>query len=203
MDVDALLDQHTDIAPFTKKVLTFLEVFNLSFVDTILQTVIWVGWWNILAYWAWPWVEDYYLLRDLAYLFLGCSLKFVAVLYFPEEETPLRVVREWTEAVPPDFSWSRKIQSFAVWFLHFISFLFAWVGAWNIIDLYVYNCGYCWQRELFYVTFPMPVLFVLHQVLSKESIYWMLTYGSPFRRVSYTQDTALLSKKSEPGIVYT
>lgn len=55
------------------------------------------------------------------------------------------------------------------------------MGAWNIIDLYLHKCGYCWQRELFYIFIPSFLLFFTQEIFSRESLIWFFTHGNPFK----------------------
>eukprot|EP01123_Difflugia_compressa_P014663 TRINITY_DN7895_c0_g1_i1.p1 TRINITY_DN7895_c0_g1~~TRINITY_DN7895_c0_g1_i1.p1 ORF type:complete len:201 (-),score=28.65 TRINITY_DN7895_c0_g1_i1:91-693(-) len=169
------------ISPFSILSINIFNIFNQCVLLTAIQTVMWVGWWNLLAYWAWPWSDTLFVERDTIYIIMGVCLKFVGVMWFPEESPSVESLQEWQDRLPPYFSWKRKIRSYGISLLHFVAFLFAWVGAWNMFDLYLYNCGYCWEREIFYIVIPSVVLFLFQEFMSKESLIWMAAKGDPFR----------------------
>jgi len=120
----------------------------------------------------WPWEAEHYVARDLVYIFLGVALKFGGVIWFPEEAIPGDIQSAWSQEFPP-FGWSRKLRQFFIRNLHFVAFMFTWVGSWDTFDLYLYHCGYCWRREIWYITVPMLLLFVSQEVLSKDTLYWI------------------------------
>jgi len=112
--------------------------------------------------------------RDVLYIILGSALKLVGLVYCPEEEIIDHIRHEWHNGVPHHFGWRRKLKQFFTRQVHFLAFLFAWVGLWNVFDLYVYNCGYCWQREIFYIFVPLVLLFISQEVLTEDTMYWFL-----------------------------
>eukprot|EP01124_Arcella_intermedia_P018752 TRINITY_DN25893_c0_g1_i1.p1 TRINITY_DN25893_c0_g1~~TRINITY_DN25893_c0_g1_i1.p1 ORF type:complete len:194 (-),score=13.68 TRINITY_DN25893_c0_g1_i1:43-624(-) len=191
---ESLFEEHTkDWVSGPKKLfINSWNVFNVSVLNLVLQTIMWIGWWNFLAYWAWPWADDYYVLRDVLYIIIGITLKVIGTLWLPEEELTHLTVVEWTLGRPYSFDWKRKLRNFGVYYLHFLAFLFAWVGTWNVFDLYVYNCGYCWEREIVYILAPPAVLFLVQEGLSMESMYWLFS-RSPYQ--VYDEESLLTTKK--------
>jgi len=161
------------VKPWQRHVIAVVDIVNQSVFETVIQTVLWVGWWNLLAYWAWPWPETHFVLRDVLYMVLGTSLKVIGVVWFPEDDISNDILNEWQEGIPA-FGWRRKFRQFFTRYLHFLAFLFAWVGFWNVFDLYIHNCGYCWEREIWYITFPLILLFISQEVLSKDTLYWLV-----------------------------
>eukprot|EP01125_Pyxidicula_operculata_P010283 TRINITY_DN3389_c0_g1_i1.p1 TRINITY_DN3389_c0_g1~~TRINITY_DN3389_c0_g1_i1.p1 ORF type:complete len:200 (-),score=32.37 TRINITY_DN3389_c0_g1_i1:66-665(-) len=170
-----------EVPSWKRKVVNVFNILNLSVGLIFIQTVYWVGWWNLLAYWAWPWGTTLYVERDILYIVMGVCLKFVGVMWLPEESPSFEAANAWSEGhIPATFEWRRKFKNYLVSMVHFLAFLFVWVGAWNVFDLYLYNCGYCWERELWYITIPAVLLFIFQEFLSKESVLWMCAKGNPF-----------------------
>eukprot|EP01127_Copromyxa_protea_P022197 TRINITY_DN786_c0_g1_i1.p1 TRINITY_DN786_c0_g1~~TRINITY_DN786_c0_g1_i1.p1 ORF type:complete len:201 (+),score=11.14 TRINITY_DN786_c0_g1_i1:1129-1731(+) len=161
--------------------INFLDITNLTLVDIIIQTAMWVGWWNLLAYWVWPWNVNHYVARDIVYFLMGALLKFIGVVWLPEEDLPHVVAAEWKNGMPESYGWGRKLYCYSVRSLHFFAFLFMWAGAWNFFDVYLHNCGYCWEREIWYITIPAILLFFTQEVLSRESLYWIFARYNGWR----------------------
>jgi len=176
---ESLFEEHTNefLKPYHKHIISSINVTNTTLITVIFHTVMWIGWWNILDGWFWPWRsgENDIILRDFLYIIMGVTLKFIGVLWFPEEEITHGTVVAWQLGMPRAFSWNRKIRNFGISYLHFVAFLLTWVGMWNIFDIYIYFCNYCWQRDLVFLLLPPILLFFFQEVLSMESLYWLFT----------------------------
>eukprot|EP01124_Arcella_intermedia_P016793 TRINITY_DN23404_c0_g1_i1.p1 TRINITY_DN23404_c0_g1~~TRINITY_DN23404_c0_g1_i1.p1 ORF type:complete len:193 (-),score=30.39 TRINITY_DN23404_c0_g1_i1:24-581(-) len=171
---ESLFIEHTAevVKPHHRRTIAIVTASVNSFILLAVQTVFSLGVWNFLDNWAWPYWDSNGV-KDILYILIGVTLKIIGEVWFPEEERTHLTIVEWTLGRPASFGLRRKAVNFGVYYLHYMGFLFAWVGFWNLFDLYVYDCGYCWERELVYMGATPVFLFLVQEGLSMESLYWL------------------------------
>jgi len=152
-------------------VISVFKYFNACLLITAIQTFQWIGWWNALTMYLWPWA-DLELARDGTFICVGVLLIFISNKFFSLEEIREEMLEDWRQGVPKTFSWGRKIRNFAKKVLNFAAFVTTWVGAWNIFDSYLLQQSL--YRDLAYVFLPLILGLIVEEFLSTESIYYLI-----------------------------
>jgi len=147
------------------------KYFSACVLITMIQTFQWIGWWNALTMYTWPWPE-WQLYRDIAYMVIGVFMIFISNRFFSLDEIREQMVEDWRYGIPKSFSWFRKLRNFAKKTLNFAAFVTTWVGAWNIFDEYILEASLF--RDLAYIFFPIILGLIVEEFLSTESIYYMM-----------------------------
>jgi len=182
-----------------KRAIGIIHWTNVSIVASFLISLQWVGWWNLLAYNIWP--DSFGVVRDTVYISIGILLLYIAEKYVPLGSIDEARENEWALGIPRSFSWSRKLTNYLISYLHFLAFLFFWVGAWTVFDEYVTATSY---RDYLYLILPTPVLYFSQEVMSRESLCWMFLKYKRWnngQKQSYSngEDKALLKAESSPN----
>lgn len=152
---------------------------NASIIASFLITVQWVGWWNLLAYNIWA--DSWAVVRDTVYILVGCVMLFVAEKWIPLSSIETDMAEEWAHEVPKTFSIPRKLTNYLKSYIHFLAFLFFWVGAWTVFDEYFPRTTI---RDICYVLFPIPLIFISQEVLSRESLCWYFLKYNEYKKTS-------------------
>jgi len=123
------------VSPFVREVdlllITIFDYFNVCFMLLMFETLQWVGCWNMLTIWLWPWPNTA-VERDVVYVLVGVILRFISKRWLNERYD---VKKDWDPDPPINFQWKRKVKRFASGFLNFLAFLFGWVGLWDLFDV--------------------------------------------------------------------
>jgi len=161
------------ISPCEDYCVRFFSFFNLIFLTTTVQLFQWLGTWNLLAYYVWPWSNT--LIRDLVYFLIGIYLIFMSTKFFNLDKSYNIMCEKWQHGIPKKFGWNRKLQSYLRKSLSFVGYLFAWVGAWDYIDTrLISETG---LRDTFYVVIPIFICFIFEELLSQESLYYLAAHS--------------------------
>eukprot|EP01124_Arcella_intermedia_P017263 TRINITY_DN24041_c0_g1_i1.p1 TRINITY_DN24041_c0_g1~~TRINITY_DN24041_c0_g1_i1.p1 ORF type:complete len:234 (+),score=13.70 TRINITY_DN24041_c0_g1_i1:66-767(+) len=151
--------------------LTIFKYINSCVLVTAIQTFQWIGLWNSLTNYIWPWPELEFW-RDIAYVLVGLVLIFISNHFFSLDTIREEMLLDWSEGVPSSFSWLRKFRNFTKKTLNFVAFVVTWVGAWSIFDEYILPQSL--PRDLCYIFIPILTGLVLEEFLSSESIYYLM-----------------------------
>jgi len=160
-----------DSLEINETMITIFKYFSACVLITGIQTFQWIGWWNALTMYMWPW-PDLELYRDLTYIAIGVLLIFISNKFFSFEEIREVMLQDWPEGIPKTFSWFRKLRNFSKKTLNFAAFVTTWVGAWSIFDQYIMEQSF-W-RDMGYVFIPILLGLIVEEFLSTESIYYMI-----------------------------
>jgi len=149
-------------------IIGFLSRANSSILASFLITLQWLGAWNLLTQ-VWP--SNLYWARDTIYVVIGCIMLFLAEKWVPLSDIDEDRAEAWGRGVPETFEWKRKLKHFILSEIHFVAFLFFWVGSWTILDEYMFPWSL--PRELIYIALPVIILLICQECFSLESLYWM------------------------------
>eukprot|EP01125_Pyxidicula_operculata_P011432 TRINITY_DN3745_c0_g1_i3.p1 TRINITY_DN3745_c0_g1~~TRINITY_DN3745_c0_g1_i3.p1 ORF type:complete len:199 (+),score=24.51 TRINITY_DN3745_c0_g1_i3:359-955(+) len=147
-----------------------MRYFNIIVVNTLLQTFQWVGWWDVLTEYLWPFPEINWA-RDIVFICLGLFLITLSTLFFGLETITDDMQEAWEKGLPTSFDWGRKLRNYCKKLLNFLGFLLAWVGCWDIFDVYSFSDTI--YRDVVFLVVPLVVGFVTEEILSTESLYYI------------------------------
>eukprot|EP01123_Difflugia_compressa_P002231 TRINITY_DN12934_c0_g1_i1.p1 TRINITY_DN12934_c0_g1~~TRINITY_DN12934_c0_g1_i1.p1 ORF type:complete len:259 (-),score=34.11 TRINITY_DN12934_c0_g1_i1:120-791(-) len=161
------------IRPFVKDVdlllVTLFDYFHICVLILIIEAVQWVGFWNMVTLWLWPWGEKSFK-YDLVFVFIGIILRFISKKFMNKHWD---VKSDW-EQQPPTFQWKKKIYKFGAGFLNFLAFLFGWAGMWDIVDVQLVSKSIV--RDAIFFSVPIFVALAFELFLSEESLLFYVAY---------------------------
>eukprot|EP01124_Arcella_intermedia_P012222 TRINITY_DN18559_c0_g1_i1.p1 TRINITY_DN18559_c0_g1~~TRINITY_DN18559_c0_g1_i1.p1 ORF type:complete len:204 (+),score=42.04 TRINITY_DN18559_c0_g1_i1:29-640(+) len=149
-------------------IITIFDYFNVCILLMVIESLQWIGCWNMLSHWFWPW-EDKAIWRDLLYIFIGIILRFIAKRFFSKSHD---FKKEWELSPPPSFQWGRKLKKFASSFVNFLAFLFGWCGLWDLFDVQVSDSSFI--RDFMFFIVPLLLGMNSEVFLSEESLYYFV-----------------------------
>jgi len=159
------------ISPCQDLFIRLFNYVNAILIVTVIQLFLWVGMWDLFSYYVWPYDDTSY--RDLTYCVLGSVTMYLSLVFFSTDQSYEDMEDSWHEGIPLSFGFRRKLKNYAREMLNFIGFLFVWVGAWDFIDTKIWEASI--QRDILYYIIPWFFSFTLEELLSPESLYYILT----------------------------
>eukprot|EP01125_Pyxidicula_operculata_P019688 TRINITY_DN7152_c0_g1_i1.p1 TRINITY_DN7152_c0_g1~~TRINITY_DN7152_c0_g1_i1.p1 ORF type:complete len:491 (+),score=78.29 TRINITY_DN7152_c0_g1_i1:64-1536(+) len=181
------------ISPCEDWAITIFNYINLVLIMTLLETMMWVGTWNLLYYYIWPESEDN--IHTVVFVTVGVIVMFLSVRFFNPDQDYEDKEDTWQDGLPKSFGWWRKFKCYIRHIFSFLGFLSMWVGTWQPLDEIIEPSL---MRDVMYVVLSTISLLFLEEFLSAESLYYM---SSKYRDWYYWNYEYLDDEDDEEGVV--
>jgi len=157
------------ISPFQDWLISIFNYLNVLLFTTVTQLFLWVGMWDLFSFYIWPFDNTSY--RDLTYCAIGFVMMFLSTVFFNLDKSYSEMTSSWVNGIPLNFGFKRKVIYYAREMLNFLGFLCVWVGAWDFLDTKLWVSTPV--RDSLYFIVPIPVSFILEEILAAESLYYI------------------------------